>query len=624
MKSKTLLVTAFSLLLLSSSHLNPAAADTVTIKAGYFNLAVVKSKFQASLDADAFRTQSEKDLLDEVEAGNQRLDAAKASGSSLAQQQAMADELQSKINSRQKQLIADYQAKNTAATQAIMQAATKVAEQKGLQLIVDGAAVYGGGKVLVDKGIDVTNSILNALGVASTDSSGNASPTAFDIAYFNKATVFKALPDLDVEKQRTAAETQLRTDVAEGNAKLAAAQKAGKSKQELAQMASSLQSEINAKQQALAKFIQTETAASGSRCSTLVQKVVAGRANLILEGSGVYYGKQPVTDHGTDITDLICKGGTLDSVPSTQTAIDETAQAKPVSNASTATKPDAPIRDKWAVVVGISKFANPQINLKFAAKDAQDFRDFLVKEENFKSDHIVTLLNEQATRANIMSAFGSRWLPNVAEPGDLVVVYVSTHGTPSSIDNGGRNYVVAYDTDINDLYATGVDMDELSRRIKEGVKTERALIVLDTCFSGNAGQGGKGINRVGNFDVKALPVGNGHLIISSSGMNQASWESKTDQNGIFTHYLIQALRSCNGNVNQAFDKLQSQVSWEVKRDYGAQQEPQLGGNWQGRELVISSPAGSPRPMTGVPGEQVIIPTAVKIKPPATTPKPVAH
>src|SRR5262249_18291917 len=57
-------------------------------------------------------------------------------------------------------------------------------------------------------------------------------------------------------------------------------------------------------------------------------------------------------------------------------------------------------KDKWALVVGISKFANPQYNLKYAAKDAQDFYNFLVNEANFRRDHVVLLLNEQATRHN--------------------------------------------------------------------------------------------------------------------------------------------------------------------------------------------------------------------------------
>ncbi|MGD9681191.1 MAG: caspase family protein [Candidatus Obscuribacterales bacterium] len=257
---------------------------------------------------------------------------------------------------------------------------------------------------------------------------------------------------------------------------------------------------------------------------------------------------------------------------------------------------DTPVKDKWALVIGISKFSKPEYNLEYAAKDATDFYNFLVKEANFKSDHVKLLLNEQATRSNIMSAFGSSWLPRLTEPGDLVVVYVSTHGTPSTEDDGGRNYVVAYDTDADDLYPTGVDMDEIYRRIKEGVKTDRVLIVLDTCYSGGAVPGSRALSRYTNFDLNAVKLGKGHLVISSSSPGEKSWESKRYKNGVFTRQLIEALKGKQVDVKTAFSKLKHDVEWEVKVDHGKSQTPQIGGDWQGSELIISVPASEPRSM----------------------------
>ncbi len=267
-----------------------------------------------------------------------------------------------------------------------------------------------------------------------------------------------------------------------------------------------------------------------------------------------------------------------------------------------ADKASAPVKDKWALVIGISKFQRSQYDLKFAAKDAQDFYNFLTTESSFRPDHIKLLLNEQATRANIMSAFGSKWLPCVTEPGDLVVVFISTHGTPAGFDSGGRNYIVAWDTDADDPYPTAVDMDEIYRRIRQGVKTDRALIILDTCFSGNAMPDGKGLGRYSNFDVGAVQLGQGHLVISSSSANERSWESKRYANGVFTRSLIQALRTNKGRIEikSAFETLKQSVNWEVKCDDGVAQTPQIGGDWQGSDLVISVPAAQPRSMGPVP------------------------
>lgn len=285
------------------------------------------------------------------------------------------------------------------------------------------------------------------------------------------------------------------------------------------------------------------------------------------------------------------RASTSDSAPETP------PPKKPVvEKTKPSTTVDTPVRDKWALVIGISKFGKPEYNLEYAAKDATDFYNFLVNEASFKSDHVKLLLNEQATRANIMSAFGSSWLPRLTEPGDLVVVYVSTHGTPSTEDDGGRNYVVAYDTDADDLYPTGVDMDEIYRRIKEGVKTDRVLIVLDTCYSGGAVPGSRALTRYTNFDLNAVKLGKGHLVISSSSPGERSWESKRYKNGVFTRQLIEALKGKQVDVRTAFSKLKHDVEWEVKVDHGKSQTPQIGGDWQGSELIISVPASEPRSM----------------------------
>lgn len=257
---------------------------------------------------------------------------------------------------------------------------------------------------------------------------------------------------------------------------------------------------------------------------------------------------------------------------------------------------DRPIGDKWALVIGISKFANPAYNLKFAAKDAKDFYNYLITEGNFKKNHVLLLLDENATQRNIKAAFGRMFLPAVARDGDLVAIYVSTHGTPASKDPGKRNYIVAYDTNAEELYETGIDMDDLSQRVKEGVHTDRVLIVMDTCYSGGGVPGARGVDACGNFDAAQIAQGFGNLVISSSSPNERSWESKVSANGVFTKYLLQSLRLTHGNVKNAFDKLKDDVGWEVQNAFNQPQHPMLGGEWAGKELILSAPASTSRPI----------------------------
>lgn len=271
-----------------------------------------------------------------------------------------------------------------------------------------------------------------------------------------------------------------------------------------------------------------------------------------------------------------------------------------------------PIKDKWALVIGISKFKKPGHDLKCAAKDAEDFYKYLVNEAGFKNDHVCLLLNEKATRENIMTAFGSKFLPSVSMPGDLVVIFISTHGTPADKDNAQHNYIVAYDTDPTNLYPTGVDMDDLYARIKDGVNTDRALIVMDTCYSG-AGLPTKGLGEQANFDAAQVAQGCGRLVITSSANDEKSYESGQSGNGVFTKYFLQALRQGGLiDVKKAFEIAKSKVSWEVKNTWNKSQVPQLGGEWEGKEMILSAPTTEARKVFNVPfaAPQMAAPQAV--------------
>ncbi len=268
-----------------------------------------------------------------------------------------------------------------------------------------------------------------------------------------------------------------------------------------------------------------------------------------------------------------------------------------------AARPNAtskPLRDKWALIVGISNFKDSKINLHFPAKDAKDFADFLIKEKNFAPDHVKLLTDKTATRANILSMLGNKWLPRVAEPDDLVLIYFSGHGSASSLDVGGVNYLVAHDTDINDLYSTAIAMQDLTRIIKERVHSNRIMIVLDACHSGAVASSAKGLARPANVDIDPIVQGTGQLVISSSSPDQQSWESTRYQGSVFTKHLMDGLRK-NGkmtSLGDAYNYLDEAVQREVLRDRGMLQNPVMKSRWEGKELVIGVSPASPSPGLG--------------------------
>ncbi len=269
------------------------------------------------------------------------------------------------------------------------------------------------------------------------------------------------------------------------------------------------------------------------------------------------------------------------------------AQTTPPQASGGSTAPPAPVaepvHDKWAIVVGISKFEKPSVPpLKYSAKDARDFYDYLIKEANFQPDHVRLILDEKATRRRILSELDNMFLGRVARPDDLIVLFFSTHGSPAQLDKMGKNFIVAYDTEPNELFATGIEMQAMTRDLKERVDAKRVLLVLDACHSG--GTTAKGIHRVGNFDTDALAIGTGQMVICSSEPDQQSWESKRYNNGVFTRKLLDALRSKgrDTSIEEAFSAATSSVQDEVRQDYpGVRQTPVIRSKWSGEKLILA-------------------------------------
>lgn len=262
-----------------------------------------------------------------------------------------------------------------------------------------------------------------------------------------------------------------------------------------------------------------------------------------------------------------------------------------------------PVRDKWALIVGISSFKNKGIpKLKYATKDANDFYRYLVNEANFRKDHVRILLNEDATERRIMSEVGDKFLARVARPDDVVVIFVSSHGSPAQLDaKKEKNYLIAYDSDPKALFSSGIEMQKINEIIKDRIDAKRVLLVLDACHSGHVklNKNAKGLYRVGNFDAQALAQGSGQMVICSSAPDEQSWESKRYENGIFTRKLLENLRKHGPKtpIEKAVQSSIFEVNNEVKEDYpGMRQTPVLHSAWKGEDLILAVRPIDPQPI----------------------------
>jgi uncharacterized caspase-like protein len=240
------------------------------------------------------------------------------------------------------------------------------------------------------------------------------------------------------------------------------------------------------------------------------------------------------------------------------------------------------VREKFALIVGLGKFQSDRIPpLKYSAKDAADFAAVLTDPEvgRFRRENVTVLTDQQATSKAIRSALAA--IAAKALEDDLVVLYFSTHGSNPATERSkvGSGYVVTYDTDAKDLYATAYGMDELARFMKEKIRAERIVTFLDTCYSGDTaiklGKESKDSKDSKILEVEgAIPPasldrisqGTGAVVIASSNNNELSWESDEKQNSFFTLYLIDSIRQRKGlgDVSQLYTDIQRQIPIAVQ------------------------------------------------------------
>ncbi|MBX9952821.1 MAG: caspase family protein [Candidatus Obscuribacterales bacterium] len=257
------------------------------------------------------------------------------------------------------------------------------------------------------------------------------------------------------------------------------------------------------------------------------------------------------------------------------------------------------VGDKWAIVVGIGNFSDPGVpKLLYSKKDVDDITDFLLKKAGFKPDHVKTLLDSNATKTNLIECLSGSWLPGVTKPGDVVFLFITTHGTPTYKEIGAMNSVVTYDTKLDQLFETSIPMQSIVRMLRSNLNKRHTFVVLDACYAGGLGAPGKEALSSANVNPDLLLNSNYQLLLSSSEDTERSWESKRYKNSIFTRQLIDALERCPRyeDFHSLFCEIRKKVFEEVSADYkGITQTPKLSGLWSGKGLM--SPEGLVRQTT---------------------------
>ncbi len=259
--------------------------------------------------------------------------------------------------------------------------------------------------------------------------------------------------------------------------------------------------------------------------------------------------------------------------------------------------------DRWAIVVGISKYKYDSLNLKYADRDAEELVKVLQSPSGggFEKEHIVKLVNEDATTANITRALRS-FLKKPAKD-DIVLIYFACHGAPD-IDRPHIVYLLTHDTDPRDISGTALPMREVDLSLKENLLAERVIVIADTCHSAAIG-GGIGrrsaeennLRVVNRYLQELVTSKKGLALLTSAAAEEVSLEDEKwgGGHGVFTHYLLEGMRGAadyqprNGIVTVR--ELFEYVRKNVQKATGNKQHPCIGTNPFDGNLPIAITAG---------------------------------
>jgi len=253
------------------------------------------------------------------------------------------------------------------------------------------------------------------------------------------------------------------------------------------------------------------------------------------------------------------------------------------------------LKNIWAVVIGIDKYPNIR-QLKYAVNDAGLFYDHLVKRNQIPAENVMLLLNQDATLTKIRSVLGTD-LKNKAGKDDMVVIYFAGHGATerdaqSPDGDGLEKYLLPFEADLKDLYATALPMEELTR-IFNRIRSERLIFIADACYSGASGGRTIGVGgmraSISEGFIDRIAGGKGRVIMTASGANEVSAEKDELGHGVFTYYLIEGLKGKADTdrdgvvtVDEAFNY----VSKLVPAATDQEQHPVKKGTVEGR-LILS-------------------------------------
>ncbi len=231
-----------------------------------------------------------------------------------------------------------------------------------------------------------------------------------------------------------------------------------------------------------------------------------------------------------------------------------------------------------AVVIGnqsYGKYDKGFGNVKFAERDADAMRKYLVKTMGYHPENII--FKKNADFSDFNAIFGSvdyrgkfvkgeihRFIRDSGEKKTReVFIYYSGHGLPPIEDR--PPFLVPVDARANSVESTCYSLD-LFTDVVEKLPVEKKTIFLDSCFSGNTPSGpiiaAKGLYIK---DLKPIATSDTAFFCAAQNDQMAAWHEK-ERHGLFTYFFLKGLQGSadlDGNREITLGEMKAYLGDEV-------------------------------------------------------------
>lgn len=247
-----------------------------------------------------------------------------------------------------------------------------------------------------------------------------------------------------------------------------------------------------------------------------------------------------------------------------------------------------------AVVVGINEYQNPKLNLSYAKKDATAVFSSLEQQVGGIYDKgNMTLLNTRGDTSKDTILNTIKQTKSNVTMNDVFVFYVAGHGY-NFPDLGYHLFTSDVSgTSARKVKNTGIDAEAL-QDLLASIKTNKKLILLDTCDSGGSIDANKLLSRGMDEQtvIDRLNRKSGATVLMASADKQKALEGYKNH-GLFTYALLQAFRGSADNNKDGYLKttelsnfIDDEIPTLAKKAFNVIQEPYVSSVGRGFEFKV--------------------------------------